>query len=112
MPTSAKLLPCSSLSSSGLNMTATTSPVVTLIRCALASWLPGGRPAPGSPRVVMSGPALEIGPQHLLDLIEQAAAQRIQIHRRAGLGEFTVGARGGRHRVAGAAGRDAAVPRA
>src|SRR6266478_3133058 len=83
MPTSANVLPCSSLNSSGLYMTGKLAPVVVLMIRALVSSLLTGLTATLLPKFNggMLPSTLKFGAQLAHQVLNQALAQRLQIHR-------------------------------
>src|SRR4051794_27308097 len=96
MPTSAKVLPCSSFSSSGLYITRKLSPVKVLRMVALASsWL--GARARAARRTTdgwdISGSSLDLGAQPLHHVVDHAAAQPLEILSRCGRGKVTLDVR-------------------
>src|SRR4051812_36774417 len=102
MPTSANVLPCSRVSSSGLYITGNDSPVVVLISRALASWLPPGPVVAGGRRFsgCISGPPLKLGAQPAHEVVDERPAQLFHVGRR----RRGRAVRGGAHRGAGVTG--------
>src|SRR5262245_12184953 len=107
MSISAKALPCSSVSSSGLYITRNASWVVVLTIMALASWLPIGRAASGrgGRNGSMSASPLELVAQLAPQVVDQVAPQALQVQRGRRRGGVLVPVRRGRHRAGGRRGR-------